>query len=233
MATPVPRKTHPHTLFVMQGTLNAGGTDQEIWQCGVRCVATAGGAGPVSSPLTVAANLGPQVATWFAAKDSTLTTFGIMNIADLRAVKVSNIGADALYDNSVNQGIYVPATYPIGGSTVSALPPVLTLAASWTTAARSGLASKGRVYMPWAIPAQSSLRVPSNVRDAINRRMQALLTLLFNAGLQPCVVSVLKASDTRTPGINNITGVRVGDVVDIQRRRKNKLREQYQAVTWP
>lgn len=232
--THIPRKTLAHTLVTLQGTLFAGNDQAEIWQCGIRCVTNGSHTGSLPDPQAFCNTAGPQIATWFAAKDATLTTFGMLTSAQLTLVKAATIGPDALYANTNGSelGQFAPANC-IGTSTAAAFPPVLTLACSFTTGKRAGLGAKGRIYLPWAIPQSTSNRALSTVATAVNARVKALLTILINAGAEPHIISILKASDTRDPVSSPITGVRTGDVIDIQRRRKNKIRENYVVSAWP
>lgn len=233
--TPTPRKTLPHTLVTLQGTLFAGSDQAEIWQCGIRCVTSGSHSGSLPDPQLFADTAGPQIATWFAAKDSVLTTFGMLTSAQLTLVKAATIGADALYANTNGSelGTYAPPTAVIGTSSVAAFPPIITLAASFVTGKRAGLGAKGRIYLPFAIPTVTSERTLSSSPSAVVRRVAALLTILNNNGAEPHVISILKASDPRTPVSSLITGVRSGDVLDVQRRRKNKIRENYVSANWP
>lgn len=237
MPTPVAHKTVPHTLVNIGGTLFGGGTDAEIWQVGIRVVDSTN-AGPVADPAGYAATIGPLLATWFTTNDATLTTFGAFSNSQLTFVKANNIGADALYTGS--GGLWAPSgTVNGSGAATGVLPPILTLCCTLTTAFRNGLAAKGRIYVPWSIAATPGYRYPTQ-QAAVTRRVKALLSVLKqpiggNAAnnVLPVVVSILKASDARTPALNYVTGVKCGDVIDVQRRRKNKLREAYVAAVWP
>ena len=230
MPTPVPHKCLPHTLVNIGGTLFGTGADSEIWQVGIRVMQSASQT-PLSDPAGYVATIGPLVNSWFTATDVTLTTFGVFSNAQLTYVKANNIGSNALYTGT--GGVYSPSgTVNGGGTATGVLPPILTLATTLTTNIRSGLASKGRVYIPWSIAATSGYRYVTQ-QSAANRRVKALLAILAQSGVAPCVASILPASDSRTPAMYSITGVRTGDVIDVQRRRKNKLRESYVALAFP
>jgi hypothetical protein len=235
ISNPEPRKCVPHALVNIGGTLFAGSPDQEIWQTGIRIVPVSGGGGFLTDPTGYVNLIGPLVSSWFTAHDTGLATFGVFSNAQLGYVKANNIGADGLYAGS--GAVWMPSGQVNGGGTATGvLPPILTLAVTLTTAQRTGLASKGRLYIPWSITATAGFRYVSS-QTAANNRVKALLSILaqngVQGGIQPVVASILKASDTRTPVALPVTGVRTGDVIDVQRRRKNKEREAYVASPWP
>lgn len=93
--------------------------------------------------------------------------------------------------------------------------PVVSLRTAFAT--RSG---RGRFYAPSpAVDQQDGGRLTTAAQTTLADSAQALLTTLINQNAAPVLVSF--PSVVRT----TITGMDVGDVIDTQRRRRNKLIE--------
>lgn len=125
------------------------------------------------------------------------------------------------------------STSPVSGSTTGLLPLQCATVASFRTG-RIGPKGRGRVYLPAQSPAAMDTHgrlTSSYVGDVANNVKTFLQDLSFHgAGLgtaevRPCV--------TGKPYTNyaTVTEVRVGDVVDTQRRRRRQLVEAYQSAT--
>lgn len=238
MATLPPANYQPHTLVTFGGSMGTG-ADAEIWQCGVRMLALSGtGAGPIPNLDGYHADMIPALKTWFA--DATV----VANWAKLNWVKAANIGADGHYlpassnTGSSHQNPFVTNFASVSGATASSMPWVLTCVLSFHTNVQRGPSSHGRIYLPLSVAVGTSgnPRLTAPIINAVGTKGTALLTLLAKPDT---------AGSTNNPGFNiqphvvsrkgpyaKITQVRVGDVVDIQRRRKSALRENYVTTAW-
>jgi hypothetical protein len=128
-----------------------------------------------------------------------------------------------------------------GGYTSAPLPPQITLAATMTTELQRGLASKGRMYLPgisWTVNSGTG-RLDSSTTNAIGTQFKTLLDA-YNADpdIPGSVIVASKGHKTTALDSDNhpvyengrnsfVTGLRIGDVYDTQRRRRNNLAEQY------
>lgn len=212
----------PHTLVAFGGTLNTAQTKaKEIWQCGVRL-----GGGGINDCAAYLAAIQGGLSAWFHA--NTL----IPSVCTLDWVKANNIGADGKY---VSPNTFVHDYAPtITGGGVAGINDILTLVLTWTTDYQRGPAHEGRIFLPLYGVGQVSGAAMTASQADINTALaqgKSLLTVLANgvtggAGY-PAVLSKINGAD------RSITGIKVGDVLDVQRRRKDALKETYTSSTWP
>ena len=214
-----------HALVALGGSLPGDQAGDEIFQFGVR-IYEDDGSGYISSPETWLNDHAAAIDTWWKSAASLCRAD-----ATLKFIKCNNIAPNGRYAESVTHlreysdpgGATVPSNYMVS---------FLSVAWSWTTPAQRGLAHTGRVYPPntWAVGGTS----PDVIGNAAAHVTAAkgLLTAITGGGSgapgRPCVVSGVGVGQIR-----NITGVRVGDVIDVQRRRKNDAQEHYTAAVWP
>ena len=226
-----------HALMTIGGTL---GTLGEVWQCGVRFDGEdSGWAHDCEAWLTDRA---PRILAWFVAAANKLS-----NNAKIGFVKFNNINPDGTYADPVTHERFF--TSGNTGSTASQQAQIMTAAITWTTAVARGLAHKGRVYLPLALEfSGTSTTISTAVQGDFITCGKGLLTAATNptppAGTfaQPSVVSRGKATAWDShhrptawgPGVTqHITGVQVGSVMDVQRRRKEQIAETFTASAWP
>lgn len=220
----------PHTLVAFGGGLTNGTTDDEIWQCGVRICKNDGSGnpdGPLDSPAAYMGAIATPLGDWFGDDDNQMSS-----ASDLQWLKVNNIAADGKYSSSgaTNQHDYET---PVAGAVASHVPSMLTLAWSWTTAIARGPGHTGRIFPPVSLPSQTSNELTSTVTGFMKAAAAALLDVIFNesgagdTSVVPVVASRVNATNTA------VTGIRVGSVIDVQRRRKNALLEVYNSTVWP
>lgn len=220
----------------------------EHWQFGMRL--TDGG---VSNQVTALA-ISTYVQQWWAASApyvSGVDTFEAVSTHRLTELKVARIDVNGTYPPTETSysHFYLP---PIGGgaSPPSGMLAQGTIAATLTTALPRGLASRGRVFLPPSFlytPAADGL-LPIARATQIAKSMQRLInaingdTVVGNVAIFSRGKAVRGPADAKGkfhPTYPNqgatqvVTGVRVGRVVDTQRRRRRSLQEQPQAVTIP
>lgn len=231
----------PHTLVTFGGRLASTVSGvQEIWQCGIRLriqlsdlVSWGGG---VTNPATYMAAIASPLSTWFHTSSSTVggsEFLGNRSDAYLDWLKVNNIGVDGKYADKIHTNRYDYATPLAGGAVNSSCPPFVTLAVSLTTASKRGPGHRGRIYLPLLPPLSTNAVISTLAQTQANGTVKALLNVLkapsdTGGTITPVVASGINAAT------NPITGVACGQILDVQRRRKNKLPEgPYVSSTWP
>lgn len=150
-------------------------------------------------------------------------------------VKVGWVMEDGTSDPNYTKYSYYAT--PISGTSTDTvhLPPQIALVATLTSAKARGYGSKGRMYLPGVnavldatahISGTTTTAIATNLKtffDAINAHADVPLNAVLNAA----------ASTGATPHDAEfwpVTGVKVGNVYDTQRRRRNQLVESYSAV---
>lgn len=232
----------PHTLLTFGGALNEG-TDVEQWQCGIRVGMFGGSTSDLRlNDLTAYLNSihgGLQTAWWAATQSS--VQGGPASFARIDWLKAANIGADGKYAGATDTaGGPNPAQYlttlGAGYSNAGNLPGFVTLAVSFHTAAATKYARHGRVYLPLALAAQASgsARVPSGTQTNAANLGAAILTAIAKPVSSPAnnTGAIRPIIASRHGEVAQINEIRVGDVLDVQRRRKKKLKESYLKQSW-
>ena len=212
-----------HTLVAWGGTLNtgSGSSTPEIWECTVRGVQADQLEQPVTDPVAYMQGVAPALLAWHTNAQNLQSAS-----ADLRWLKVNTIRPDGRYEDQANTNRHDFPAGSLGGAT-QVQPPIITLAWSWRTAKERGPGSHGRIYPPNGTQATpGSMILSSGQQQQQLDAAQRLLTLLQigngdTAAMMPCVCSRVNA--TNTP----ITDIWVGNVWDVQRRRKDALVELY------
>lgn len=221
-------------LVVIGGTLGSG-VDAEIWSCSVRGTLAFVGSGEAANAAARTALVNQWAAalqTWFSASTSRMRSD-----AKLTYVKLNSIApnGDYLYPASP-----VTRNLTSTGALSPVIPSVLCVATSWKTA-RGGrsIGVNGRIYLPNRpnFVVDGGMRVAPADAVLIRDAGLALLGILAtdasaptNGAFTPCVVSKGVGNGVGAGIAEPITGVRVGDVIDVIRNRKDALREVYTAV---
>ena len=216
----------PHIRVSFGGTSRSPFSSgvEEIWNCTVNCIPTPGGTFDESGYLN---GMHASLAAWFESA----TTY-MSNLSNLTYVKCNRINAAGHYADPTGVFFYdYPEAHP--GSQAPIDPPIITTAYTWTTALKRGPGSHGRVYPPnnGLGPAGSQhindLALP-NMVAAAKQLLDAIAhtPTVGPAQLIPVVASGVNA--TNTP----ITGVSIGNIKDVQRKRKDALKESYTRATW-
>ena len=197
---------------------------EEEWSTGFFLVDEDGDVLPPTE--TGALDIGAAWGTFF-----TSATTGINNNWKTTQVKIATLNTNGSTDLS-SVVYYNYPTAITGARATNTFPPQVSLVATLVAAVPRGLASKGRMYLPGI-----GSSVDTNGRIATNDvvGMNNMLATFFNTINSDADVgnSVGNASFGRTApnigaGINRIvTSVRMGNVYDTQRRRRNALTEQY------
>ena len=149
------------------------------------------------------------------------------------AIKAALINADGSTD--LDEVVTVPYGSPIaGGKGTNPFPPQVSLVAQLAAASPVGLGAKGRMYLPGVCAPITNGVVGgtdlTNIANALRTFLDAAETATNSPGY------VINASKGR-PGVpftapvnRRVQTVRVGNVYDTQRRRRNQLTEVYTAA---
>jgi hypothetical protein len=120
------------------------------------------------------------------------------------------------------------SAYPTGGGSSTQLPPQDSIAVSWQTQ-QVGAHGKGRIFLPSATSAAlSGAHVATTPQSDITAAGVAFLEALSYSATSPYDINV-RPIVTGKPWAKYgvISQVRVGSIVDTQRRRRNRLTEVY------
>lgn len=168
-----------------------------------------------------------DVVAWFTNVDSAHNQY-----ATLEFVKVNGVGSNGLQDPGVPTNEWVPTgAAPTG--TAAPWPFQIAMAVTMDTSVSRGLASKGRIYVP---SGNLGVNNDGRVNDATTAALAAAAADFFsNLNNQPGVDTqdprVIIASRGNEAVVNGpmreVNSVRVGNVPDTQRRRRNQLVELY------
>lgn len=165
-------------------------------------------------------------ATFFA-----LGTHSITEDFTFTAVKAARVNIGGLYDGSeVVQSF--PATTVKGGNTAPPFPPQCALVATLIAGSGKGLAGKGRMYLPGINAVlDGSGHINSTFTQLIANDLAAFFDTVNGLIGAPGVVINASKGHAKLAGIGArnvpVNGIRVGNVYDTQRRRRNALAETY------
>jgi hypothetical protein len=153
-------------------------------------------------------------------------------------VKVAAIETDGQTDTDMID-YYTYPTPISGGGTATLLPPQITLAATLTSDNQRGLASKGRMYLPGinsAVQTTDGHLLSSFVATLSNNFKTFLDAVNVASGTSGKLI--LASKGHKVPDSDPVdyiagraawvTGCRIGNVYDTQRRRRNGLVESYE-----
>lgn len=220
-------KNYPdHWLFEFGGNYVGDGELPEIWQCGIRGVPNDGSGMDLTNAEDFLSLVKDPFANWYQHHGMTRVD------ATLNWIKCNRIRPDGNYfDPGVTHG----RTYgtPVPGMNASNVPTILTVCWSWRTARTRGPGSHGRIYLPTSIPTGPSMMIDALTRNQYLEAAKDLLGVLaepnfptLSGGMAACVVSDQNV-------IEPVTQIKIGNVIDVQRRRKNQLAETYVSFAGP
>jgi hypothetical protein len=173
--------------------------------------------------------------SWFTSQAAYISNAYTSNL-----VKLSSVGTDGKSD--ANDTVYSTFTGNAAGARAELLPPQIALVATLQGAAARGLASKGRMYLPGVVR-------QIGVNGKIDGTTQASMLAAFRTMLQAInattatdnVIVLASHGQLNKDGTIKVGGraavtkavqtVKMGDVYDTQRRRRNGLVEVYQTAS--
>lgn len=217
----------PHIVLQWGGRL--GLSSGEIWSNTVRFVTNS----------TDVNDLQDLAAEWtselFPALSTLMTAGGYSSAANLEYIKANAVDGAGHQPPGPTNAWFAPGDFPIkaGGSTASFYQDALVV--TFTTDIARGLAVRGRVYVPGPDRSTTGMDTATGLMsvafcEGVRNAWQAFLVDLDDnpgpdfADLRAAVMS--KVGDPAT-NWQTITGVKVGRVMDTQRRRRNALEENY------
>jgi len=218
----------PHSLVAFGGTLRTVAAGDEIWESTMRLYG-----GPFGTPSTSMDDaeceeylglIATPLATWFSAVNTSVATSTLLNY-----VKCNPIGADGKYaGTSAHTHVY---SSPPAGNGSGVLPSFCSIVYSWRSSPGPsvGAATRGRMYLPnCAIPLSAGTASITSANQSTAATQAAALIALLTRTLGDGLL-VTPAIMSKSGPAHQIRSVLVGNVIDLQRRRKNRVRETYVA----
>lgn len=207
---------------------------QDIWTCGVNLAITHGEAvqiipeNAVNAFNAYAEDINDDIVSIF----SNYISASVMDIprgASLNWIKLAVIGTDGQYLADSQTWEVADVTGSVNRAYIPQVSLVMTLASN----KRADPGKYQRFYLPTAVPAGFGYR-PTGLADKAERTAMLIAALqrrvrgaLIDYEIYPAAVT---SSPKHTGDYLPITRVRVGDVFDTQRRRRNKIGETYDEV---
>jgi hypothetical protein len=220
----------PHAYVQLSGKLDLhiAGDKADIWSSGMRILGNTGAGSPgfLANEETYLDYAVPRLKAWFVLAASL-----IRSDATLDTIKINNILPNGHYqDGTTHLRTFTPVAGAVSGS---GLPTFTSVAWSWSTAQQRGLASKGRNYLPNTYVWLAGSGITTVSRTAHVAAAKAFLTAMSGTLPESEGAVVAVVSGVRAGASNLITGVRVGDLIDVQERRRNATPESYATSVWP
>ena len=192
-----------------------------------------------SNGLALAVNTAGMAPTAFAALEpedfdaairaAYIGSGGIASYNNLTYIKLALIGTDGKYLEDAKIYDY-PA--PVTGTINYAMPPQDSVVVSLLTAAKRGLANRGRIYLPSGFAdVGNNGKVTTANQTSIANRFVTFINAVNGVGTSTGANTVASiVSGVGAGAIRNITSIEVGNLMDSQRRRRNRLTETYVAA---
>jgi hypothetical protein len=157
-------------------------------------------------------------------------------------VKVSSVGTDG--KSNPEDTMFATLTGAIGQRVEPPFPPQIALVATLTSAKARGVGAKGRMYLPGVIaPLEGNGHLTTSMVVGIMNNLKTFLNAVNASTATNNVVmlashgSINKDGSIKVGGASAINkavvGLRLGNVYDTQRRRRNGLSEAYQITSIP
>lgn len=218
--------TSPHMLLQWTGLFTQGGGSSvaDMFTGSLRFI----GPGVAASDNQATCDaLATALGDWWGTQGNFIGSY-----AKLGYVKWNRIGVDGHYVNQSMTQEHTYSSFP-QGSQSNIYPLQVAWAATYTTTLARGRASKGRTFFPTAVPVSNAdqMRVSAgNCATFVSSVRQLVLDL--NGAAQTSGGTVVAAICSNLGGgvSSPITGARVGNRLDIQRRRDNNSEETYSSM---
>lgn len=156
------------------------------------------------------------------------------------AVKLASIGTDGK-SNAADTVYSTLAPAAVGANNNGAHPPQIALVATLASTTARGVGAKGRMYLPGIFqPVDATGHISSTAQGNMLAQLVTFLRAV-NSGLGNFEQIILASHGSlnedgsikvggRAAINTNVTSVKLGNVFDTQRRRRNALREVYQTT---
>lgn len=213
----------PHRVVkvTLSGTMFGGA---EIWSTGFYLGSELADASPITAQGM--ADVSAAWETFWTSASSEISNK--YTYSQLKMHVVNNDGK-TLADSAQ---YHSPATAKVGGSAAQANPPQIALVATLANSMPRGLATKGRMFLPGVnSTVDTTGHIGTASTTAIATNLKTFFDTIHNDADTPG--NLMLASVGRGPlhtdgAIRMVNTVRVGNVYDTQRRRRNALAETYQ-----
>lgn len=214
--------TTPHILLQWTGQFQIGASTGIVdqWTGSMRLVGPGVNSVDITEPLMTSYW---NKLTAFLGRPASMVPSNV----NLSLLKMNKIGVDGKYASKFDSNfISPPRAY---GAAQHRYPTQIAWATTWNTQAARGLARQGRSYWPTAVATQSGDRtVTVEECKAMAASAWTLIADLNSVQVgdgNALVCAVM--SDQREGATHPITYARVGNRLDVQRRRANNLDETY------
>jgi len=158
---------------------------------------------------------------------------GISNRYSFKMCKMAMINNDGKTVPDSAQ-YYSPQTAVVGGGGPAMNPPQIALVATLANSLPRGLATKGRMFLPGVnFAIDDSGHIPSIYTDNVATALQTFFNTIFqdaDTPGNPVLASTGRGLLQTDGAIRNVTQIRIGNVFDTQRRRRNALSETYKTL---
>lgn len=210
----------PFVKATFGGTIYGGA---DIWSCGLNIYNLPGGGLAVTPAQLAAAALALRepISEWFESAGAFISSY-----ANLEWVKVAALDAQGRYIEDSQLAEVNPS---VNGVYETAVAPQISTVISLTTSSTRGLAHIGRIYPPLSGTASNTGYIGTNIVDGMAfaasllvEGVNAVTEDVFGEGMKVSILSKVGAG-----AVKEVTGVRVGNVLDTQRSRRNAFIETY------
>lgn len=196
----------------------------EEWQTGIY---VGKAQGPATQPSQAWVDGVQQAfATFFTVGSGISNTFSFL---EAKAALLDTVGK---YVDPSGAVVSHPSTPKLGPETGAPLPPQCALVATLIAGSGKGLAGKGRMYIPgvkWNIDGTGHL--DTGAVSSLGTKLTNFINAVNALPNGPGVVINASRGHKRSLGLGArnvpVNGVRVGNVYDTQRRRRNSIAESY------
>lgn len=214
--------SYPHKVarVTLSGTMFGG---QEIWSTGFFM-----GFEGQDAPAITETGVSDISAAWQTFFTTSTSQISNKYVYSMCKVQMMATDGKAVPDSAV---YYSPGTTVTGAANLPSMPPQIALVATLANSLPRGLATKGRMFLPGVL---SSVDATGHIGSLdignIATNLQTFFGAIMNDADTPgraVLASLGNAAQLRPGEIRNVTQVRVGNVYDTQRRRRNALMEAY------
>lgn len=206
----------PHVLVSFGGSPTA--FPREVWECSVRGIMVTGGPDPTDFDADAyLAAVGPLLIDWYVDSDNNMRTDMY-----LEWIKANAIGADGKYINPVSHTLDLSPQ--VGTFSPGNQPGFCSFAYTWETGIARGRAHRGRMYPPNGYTMLNSYEISSANALAASQSASLLLSHLDNQASGESTQELVFGIYSRIDGTHHdIIGASADNIVDVQRRRKNRV----------
>lgn len=184
--------------------------------------------------VEVLGNIADLATIWFTSGQARISSS-----ARLTSVKLNQIGPDGKYKNPYTNEELIGSGQGVAGGVPSVQWQHFSACITHRTGIKRGAAAAGRVFPPAVLlsPGAGGVAQDSDITpmaDVWRNFLQGVYEAVPGeiAGM-PVIVSTGTKAAPNTPTMRPITRVEIGNVIDVQNRRRNALPEKYVPATAP